>query len=44
MIYCAKCGLPPEYCEWAPRGVNYEECKQWLNEAHPKLYSSIHES
>jgi density-regulated protein len=34
--------LPPEYCEWAPRGVNFEECKRWLQEAHPGLYDEIY--
>lgn len=42
MIYCAKCNLPPEYCEWAGRAHDLDDCKKWLAEAHPALFSTIY--
>jgi density-regulated protein DRP1 len=35
VLYCAKCGMPPEYCEYGP---DYEtHCLPWLRKAHPDL-------
>jgi len=42
VIYCAKCGLPPEYCQWAGRGHDLEECKKWLADTHPALFEQIY--
>jgi hypothetical protein len=45
IIYCGKCGLPPEYCEWSAKGIDIEDCKKWLKETHPlhheKLYPTV---
>lgn len=30
MIYCGKCGLPPEYCEWSGKKFDQDECKAWV--------------
>lgn len=42
MIYCGKCGLPSEYCEWAGRGQDIDECKKWLEENHLKLFEKLY--
>ena len=42
VVYCVKCGLPPEYCEWSARGNDLDECKKWLAENHPELFESIY--
>ena len=42
MVYCGKCGLPPEYCEWSARGNDIDECKKWLGENHPELFDSMY--
>lgn len=42
VVYCAKCGLPPEYCEWAPKAYDFEVCKKWLAEEHPPLYAKLY--
>ena len=41
LILLSECGLPPEYCEWAPKDIDQEKCKEWLAEAHPDLYEKI---
>jgi density-regulated protein len=39
VIYCAKCGMPPEYCEYGP---DFERaCDPWLKKAHPELHSKL---
>ena len=42
VVYCGKCGLPPEYCEWAPKAFDYELCKKWLAEEHPDLHAKLY--
>jgi density-regulated protein DRP1 len=38
VLYCAKCGMPPEYCEYGP---DYEtHCLPWLRKAHPDLFET----
>jgi len=37
MVYCGVCGIPPEYCEWAGKKVDPEECKKWLLKNEPKM-------
>lgn len=43
MVYCAKCSLPPEYCSFAQK-QDPEECKKWLKENHPTLFSKLYDS
>ncbi|KAI2616417.1 translation machinery-associated protein 22 [Hypomontagnella submonticulosa] len=38
VIYCGVCTLPPEYCEY---GGTVKKCQDWLEKAHPALYSQI---
>jgi len=39
VIYCAKCGMPPEYCEYGP---DFERvCEPFLKKKHPELYSKL---
>jgi density-regulated protein len=39
VIYCAKCGMPPEYCEYGP---DFERaCDPWLRKAHPDLHAKL---
>ena len=39
VIYCAKCGIPPEYCEYGP---DFERlCDPWLKKAHPELHAKL---
>jgi len=42
VVYCGKCGLPPEYCEWAPKAFDFELCKKWLAEEHPDLSAKLY--
>mmetsp|Transcript_2460 Transcript_2460/g.3367 ORF Transcript_2460/g.3367 Transcript_2460/m.3367 type:complete len:142 (-) Transcript_2460:468-893(-) len=42
VVYCAKCGLPPEYCEWAGRGQDLDDCKKWLAENHTELFDQLY--
>jgi len=44
MLYCGKCGLPCEYCEWSPKAFDQEECKKWLKTADPKLFDKLYPS
>ena len=37
-----ECGLPPEYCEWSGKAYDQDECKKWLQGAHPDLYDEIY--
>ncbi|KIJ69676.1 hypothetical protein HYDPIDRAFT_60017, partial [Hydnomerulius pinastri MD-312] len=39
VLYCQICTFPPEYCEF---GSSLTRCKEWLNEAHPKLYEKYY--
>jgi predicted heme/steroid binding protein len=39
MVYCGKCGLPPEYCEFAGKQFDIDECKKWLQQTHASLFS-----
>lgn len=39
VIYCSKCGMPPEYCEYGP---DYERvCEPYLKKKYPELYSKL---
>ena len=39
VVYCNKCGMPPEYCEYGP---DYERvCEPYLKRKHPDLYAKI---
>lgn len=44
VIYCGKCGLLPEYCEFAGKQNDFDECKKWLKEALPDLYNRMYET
>ena len=35
-------GIPPEYWEYAGKGVDLEKCKQWLQTTHPGLYDQLY--
>lgn len=37
-----ECGLPPEFCEWAAKGQDIDECKKWLGERHPELFEKLY--
>ncbi|TFL05446.1 translation initiation factor SUI1 [Pterulicium gracile] len=39
VLYCAVCSFPPEYCEF---GSRFTKCKEWLNDAHPDLFSQYY--
>lgn len=39
VVYCDKCGMPPEYCEYGP---DFErECVPWMKKNHPEIWSKI---
>lgn len=39
VIYCNKCGMPPEYCEYGP---DYERvCEPYLKKKYPELYVKL---
>jgi density-regulated protein DRP1 len=39
VIYCAKCGMPPEYCEYGP---DFERvCLPWQKKKVPELYAKL---
>lgn len=40
VIYCARCGLPPEFCSFGQKDTS--QCKQWLKETHPVLHREIY--
>ncbi len=39
ILYCAKCGVPPEYCEYGPDFETH--CKPWCVKAHPEIASRL---
>jgi density-regulated protein DRP1 len=39
VIYCGKCGMPPEYCEYGPDFETY--CDPWLKKNHPDLHAKL---
>jgi hypothetical protein len=39
VIYCGKCGMPPEYCEYGPDFETY--CNPWLKKNHPDLHAKL---
>ncbi|KAI5288339.1 Translation machinery-associated protein 22 [Ascosphaera aggregata] len=39
VLYCAVCGLPPEYCEF---GGMKKKCEEWLKEYHPDLHERLY--
>lgn len=41
VIYCGKCGMPPEYCEYGPDFESH--CDPWLKKNHPDLHSKLKE-
>lgn len=42
MLYCGKCGLPPEYCEWAPKAFDHDECKKWLKANNADMFEKLY--
>lgn len=39
VLYCAKCGIPPEYCEYGP---DFERaCNPWLKKHHPDVHAKL---
>jgi density-regulated protein DRP1 len=41
VIYCGKCGMPPEYCEYGPDFESH--CNPWLKKNHPELHAKLKE-
>jgi density-regulated protein len=41
VIYCGKCGMPPEYCEYGPDFESH--CNPWLKKNHPELHTKLKE-
>lgn len=41
VIYCGKCGMPPEYCEYGPDFESH--CNPWLRKHHPELHAKLKE-
>ena len=41
VLYCAKCGMPPEYCEYGPDFETH--CAPWLKKHHPELFEHLKE-
>lgn len=39
VIYCGKCGMPPEYCEYGPDFESH--CNPWLKKNHPELHAKL---
>lgn len=39
VLYCDKCGMPPEYCEYSPDFESH--CDPWLKKNHPDLHSKL---
>lgn len=39
VIYCGKCGMPPEYCEYGPDFESH--CEPWLRKHHPSLCEEL---
>lgn len=39
VVYCTKCGMPPEYCEYGP---DYERvCEPYLKRKYPDLFAKL---
>jgi len=41
VLYCKKCGMPPEYCEYGPDFETH--CSPWLKKHHPVLFEHLKE-
>ena len=39
VLYCGKCGMPPEYCEYGPDFESH--CDPWLLKHHPEIHSKL---
>mmetsp|Transcript_7677 Transcript_7677/g.10949 ORF Transcript_7677/g.10949 Transcript_7677/m.10949 type:complete len:261 (+) Transcript_7677:131-913(+) len=39
VLYCAKCGMPPEYCEYGPDFESH--CLPWLQKNHLPVYTKL---
>jgi len=39
VLYCEKCGMPPEYCEYSPDFESH--CAPWLKENHAEVYMHL---
>jgi density-regulated protein len=39
VVYCGKCGMPPEYCEYGPDFETH--CDPWLRKHHPELWDEL---
>lgn len=40
ILYCDKCGMPPEYCEFGPDFESH--CIPWLKSEHPEIFAALH--
>lgn len=40
VIYCKKCGLPPEYCSFGQKDIT--ACKDWLKSTHSDLFAELY--
>ena len=41
VVYCQKCGCPPEYCSFVEK-KDLDECKNWLSNHHPEMFKEIY--
>ena len=39
VLYCGKCGMPPEYCEYGPDFESH--CDPWLLKHHPDIHCKL---
>jgi density-regulated protein DRP1 len=39
VVYCGKCGMPPEYCEYGPDFETH--CEPWCLKNHPELHATL---
>jgi density-regulated protein DRP1 len=42
VLYCEKCGMPPEYCEYGPDFETH--CLPWLKKQHPETHAKLYGS
>lgn len=40
VLYCGKCGMPPEYCEYGPDFETH--CSPWLKKNHPEAHTILY--
>jgi len=39
VLYCQKCGMPPEYCSYGPDFESH--CLPWLKSSHPPVFKAL---